>query len=322
MSLILKRIGWPTAALMLVAALCASAAQAQPDITCNSAALGGGPITTFDFTGGATVGSFVPTGAFGTNNGRGLLVLGNNVYYTELTGTGFAPTDFIRIAPFNGGAGGADTGALPNPRPTVGVQDVAFANGVLYVLTGYPSAAPEVFGLDPVTGAVLSGPVSIAAPAAVDSDGFTVLPNGNFLINSGDGNCIYNQFNPTTGALIAATTIAAPGGAGFCTGVETDGTSLFFQTNDNSFTKTTLSGTFIASQTVAANSCEDISLDISACAGATKAIPGKPNCHGKCVSFLARTHGGISTAASDFGYASVEDLQDAIDAFCLKSDND
>ncbi len=321
MSQILKGNGWLMAAVMFVVALCAATAQAQPDITCNNAALGGGPITTFDFTGGATVSSFVPTGAFGTNNGRGLLVLGNKVYYTELT-SGFGPTDFIRVAPFNGGAGGADTGTLANPRPTTGIQDVAFSNGVMYVLTGYPSDAPEVFGLDPVTGAIVSGPVSIAAPAAVDSDGFTVLPNGNFLINSGDGNCTYNQFNPTTGALIPATTIVVPGGATFCTGVESDGTSLFFQTNDDSFTKTTLSGTLIASQTVAANTCEDISLDISACAGATNAIPGKKNCHGKCVSFLARTHGGISKATSDFGYASVEDLQDAIDAFCLKSDHE
>ena len=320
MSRILKGYGWPTAAIMLVVALCAATAQAQPDITCNNSAFGGGPITTFDFTGGATVGSFVPTSAVGFDNGRGLLVLGNKVYYTELIG-GSGPTDFIRVAPFNGGAGGADTGALPNPRPTVGVQDVAFSNGVMYILTGYPTDTPEVFGLDPVTGAVVSGPVAIAAPAATDSDGFTVLANGNFLINSGDGSCTYNQFNPTTGALIAATTILVPG-AGFCTGVESDGTSLFFQRNNDSFTKTTLSGTLIASQTVAANSCEDISLDISACSGAKQAIPGKPNCHGKCVSFLARTHGGLNTAASDFGYTSVKSLQQAIDAFCLKGDDD
>src|SRR5216684_2247060 len=162
---ILKGKGWPTAALILIGALCAATAQAQPNITCNNAAFGGGPITTFDFTGGATVGSFVPTGAFDSNNGRGLLVLGNKVYYTELTG-GVGATDFIRVAPFNGGAGGADTGTLANPRPTVGIQDVAFSNGVMYILTGYPSDAPEVFGLDPVTGADVSGPEAIADPAA------------------------------------------------------------------------------------------------------------------------------------------------------------
>ncbi len=315
MSRILKWNGWLTAALTLVVALCAATVQAQPNITCNNAGFGGVPITTYDFTGGATVASFVPTGATGANNGRGVLVLGNKVYYTELTGLGFGPTDFIRIAPFNGGAGGADIGTLANPRPTTGVQDVAFSGGALYVLTGYPVDALEVFKLDPLTGTVLSGPVAIAGPAAPNSDGFTVLPNGNFLINSGDGNCTYNQFNPSTGALIPATTIVVPG-ASFCTGVETDGTSLFFETDLSGFTKTTLSGTFIASQTVAANKCEDISLDLSACTGARGAIPGKPNCHGKCVSFLARTHGGIENAADDFGYASVEELQDAIHAFC------
>src|SRR5260370_25053211 len=103
MSRILKGKGWPTAALTLVVALCAATVQAQPNITCNNAGFGGTPITTYDFTGGATVASFVPTGATGANNGRGVLVLGNKVYYTELTGLGFGPTDFIRIAPFNGG---------------------------------------------------------------------------------------------------------------------------------------------------------------------------------------------------------------------------
>lgn len=316
MSRILKGNGRLTATLTLVVALCATTAQAQPNITCNNAGFATGPITTYDFTGGATVGSFLPTGAFGGNNGRGVLVIGNKVYYTELTG-GFGATDFIRIAPFNGGTGGADTGALANPRPTTGVQDVAFSNGVLYVLTGYPLDAPKVFGLNPVTGAVVSGPIAIAAPVTSDSDGFTVLPNGNFLINSGDGICTYNQFSPSTGALIPATTIVVPG-ASFCTGVSTDGTSLFFETNLTGFTKTTLSGTLISSQTVAANLCEDISLDLSACFGAPGAIPGKPNCHGKCVSFLARTHGGIDNAAEDFGYASVEELQDDIHAFCGK----
>jgi hypothetical protein len=48
----------------------------------------GGPITTYDFTGGAVVGTFIPTGAFDANNGRGVEVIGNLVYYTELSGGG------------------------------------------------------------------------------------------------------------------------------------------------------------------------------------------------------------------------------------------
>jgi hypothetical protein len=44
--------------------------------------------------------------------------------------------------------------------------------------------------------------------------------------------------------------------------------------------------------------------------------PGQPNCHGKTVSALAQTFGGMGNAASALGYASVKDLQDAIRAFC------
>jgi hypothetical protein len=233
-------------------------------------------------------------------------------------------TDFIRIAPFNGGAGGPDIGTLPNPRPGFGVQDLAFSNGVLYVLTGYPSAALEVFGLNPLTGAVVSGPVSIAAPAASDSDGFTVLPNGNFLINEGDDVNAYDQYNPTTGALISGPPIVAPVNPS-ATGVDTDGTSLFFHTNsggfnftNNELAQTTLAGAPIATVGIAADLCEDISVAQSVCFGAPGATPGKPNCHGKCVSFLATTDGGMANAATDFGYASVSDLQDAIRAFCGK----
>jgi hypothetical protein len=103
-------------------AVWAATAQADPLIVGNHSAFGGGPIQTWDFaTGGATVGSFVPTGASDSNNGRGVAVLGNKVYYTELS-NGFGPTPSIEVAPFNGGAGGADITTLPNPRPGFGVR--------------------------------------------------------------------------------------------------------------------------------------------------------------------------------------------------------
>ena len=320
----LKASGLLTVAFTLVVALWAAIAQAQPLITCNNASLdGGGPITTYDFNGGAIVGSFVPTGGFTGQNGRGVEVIGNKVYYTELTLPN-APTDFIRIAPFNGGAGGADIGTLPNPRPGVGIQDLTFSSGVLYVLTGYPFDTPQVFGLNPLTGAVVIGPITISAPAATDSDGFTVLPNGNFIINEGDDSCTYDQYDPSTGVVIPSTTLVVPGctaplgpGTG-ATGVETDGISLFFETNFDSFTNTTLAGTLIASQAVPVNECEDISLDQPGCIGAAGATPGAKDCHGACVSFLAKADGGLKKAAKDLGYASVAALQDAVKAFCGK----
>jgi uncharacterized repeat protein (TIGR03803 family) len=45
-------------------------------------------------------------------------------------------------------------------------------------------------------------------------------------------------------------------------------------------------------------------------------IPGKPNCHGKSVSALARQYGGLSAAAAALGYSSVRVLQNAIAAYC------
>jgi uncharacterized repeat protein (TIGR03803 family) len=44
--------------------------------------------------------------------------------------------------------------------------------------------------------------------------------------------------------------------------------------------------------------------------------PGKPNCHGKSVSALARQYGGLNGAAAALHYASAQALQDAIEAFC------
>jgi uncharacterized repeat protein (TIGR03803 family) len=44
--------------------------------------------------------------------------------------------------------------------------------------------------------------------------------------------------------------------------------------------------------------------------------PGKANCHGKCVSALARQYGGLTGAAAALGYASTQALQNAIEAFC------
>jgi hypothetical protein len=44
--------------------------------------------------------------------------------------------------------------------------------------------------------------------------------------------------------------------------------------------------------------------------------PGAANCHGKTVSALAQTYGGLANASSALGYASVADLQNAITSYC------
>ena len=44
--------------------------------------------------------------------------------------------------------------------------------------------------------------------------------------------------------------------------------------------------------------------------------PGRANCHGQSISALAQQFGGISAAASNLGFSSVEALQDGFHLFC------
>jgi hypothetical protein len=93
------------------------------------------------------------------------------------------------------------------------------------------------------------------------ADGFTVLPNGNYLINRGDADNSYDQYNPVTGARIAGTNFSVPGCTS-STGVTTDGTNLFFNCNLSTIAETTFSGTLIHNFVLpgANGNNEDISL--------------------------------------------------------------
>ena len=190
----------------------------------NNAAFGNGPIQTYDLATGALVNSFVPDGATASANGRGVAVVGNEIFYTELSNSpSFGPSDGIHVAPFNNGAGGSDLRVLPNPAPTSGIQDLTYAGGALYALTGYGTSGPlQVWKLDATTGAVIGGPITIGSDP--DADGFAILPNGNFLINAGDASCSYTEYNSATGAA-TGNSFTVPN-ASTCTGVETDGSSL------------------------------------------------------------------------------------------------
>lgn len=200
-------------------------------VVINNAAFGSGPIQSWSLditTGTATAtGSFVPTGASDSNNGRAIAVTNTQFYYTELT-SGFGPTVSVETGPYNGGAGGPDNGGFLNPIPGRGIQNLHFGAAGLYIVSGYPTQAPEVFIVDPTNGAILNTPVTLATDPT--ADGFTILPNGNYLVNEGDGNSHYDQYDPTTGARIASTTITSPcpGSGLVSTGVDTDGTHLFF----------------------------------------------------------------------------------------------
>jgi hypothetical protein len=243
--------------VVIMATLSASVrADSFVTVVINNASFGNGPIQSWllDLDTGiaAPAGSFIPTGAVpgGPNgaspNGRAIAVTNTQFYYTELSDGGFGPTLNIETGLYNNGAGGPDNGAIANPIPGQGIADLHFGTGVsggdLFALAGYDTVGPEVFEFDPSTGMILLPPVTIATDPG--ADGFTILPNGNYLINRGDATNSYDQYNPTTGARIAGTNISAPG-CGSATGVDTDGTHLFFDCNFNSVVETDLSGTLI-----------------------------------------------------------------------------
>jgi hypothetical protein len=236
----------------------------------NQAAFGNGLIETVDLDTHTVLGSFIPDGAkLGTNNGRGVqLFLGSNlVYYTELT-NGFGPTDFIRVAPYNNGAGGADVLTFPNPVPGTGVVVLAGSGGFLYVMTGYP-AGPEVVQKTDGSGNHIGAFVTLHKTdgSILDAaDGFTVLPNGNWLINDDDAVNSYNEYDPLTGNEIPNTTIHAHDNNGVCgssTGVDFYAPSgtLFFDCNLNNMVENTLAGVFIANNPFTAGEFEDLSTD-------------------------------------------------------------
>ena len=97
---------------------------------------------------------------------------------------------------------------------TAGIQDLAFGNSVLYAMTGYNifnGFQPRVyeFRFDPNTDSWecenQTTPINISSPASPSSDAFTVLPDGNLLINDfdgGDGCTVYREYygvNPPSG---------------------------------------------------------------------------------------------------------------------------
>ena len=92
-----------------------------------------------------------------------------------------------------------------------------------------------------------------------DADGFVILPNGNFLMNSGDANPVYHQYSSVTGAELGLPAITVPG-AGESTGVDTDGSILVFHTDFNGFTITDLNGNLIRHISDGGDVIEDISL--------------------------------------------------------------
>lgn len=255
----------PLGAVAIVALMSAGTAKADVLAIQNNAAFGNGPIITVDMTTNTIVNSFVPDQAkIGSANGRAVAVLGNFVYYTELT-NGFGPSSGIYVAPFNNGAGGADIKSFANPVPGTGIVDLAEFGGLLYAMTGYPNG-PEVIQATDGNGGNVGGVITlhmIGGATLSDSDGLAILANGNFLINDGDATNSYNQYDATTGQEIAGTNVVAHDKNGACgesTGVDSDGTHLFFDCNFNEIVEDDLAGNFISATGTGGSGGEDDSI--------------------------------------------------------------
>ena len=153
-------------------------------------------------------------------------------------------------------------------RPAEAKSREAFHDGVPYALTGYPHIETVVYGLNPSTGVIVFGPLVIQAPANDDADGFTVLPNGSFLINEGDMSPEYVELDRSSGApKVAGLAIDLQTFAGLNlsrgTGVATsaDGLSVHFIVNITKpriLAQTDLNGTLIGSKQISSIAIEDI----------------------------------------------------------------
>ena len=264
-------------------------------ISGNNAADGNGPIETYNFSDGTQVGSFVPDDATASwRNGRGIAILATSFFYTELhdTSTTWGPSDSVHVCPYGTqGSGGHDTRTIKNPRhdangnPVGGIQDLAFhydstaGKTELYALTGYINQTPIVYEIDPDspdgTVTVIGSPISISGPAD-DCDGFTVLPNGDFLINDGDASPVYREYYGSGQNAGHVRTQSQGGlyvdlsnfGFNYGTGVTVspDGNSLYFiagiETLHQTLLLTDLFGNLFGTQPISSSEIEDIDVVI------------------------------------------------------------
>lgn len=273
-----------------------------------------GPITTFGFPSGVLVNSFVPENA---GNGRGIAVSGNELFYTTASGGAVIHVTAYGI---QGSGDATDSRSFVIPGANGGIAGLAFFNGALYAMSGYGSGgvSPQVWKLDPDTGDVLVGPITITGPAS-DADGFTVLPDGNFLIDDDDGVNEFNGFNPpmyreynsTTGELVAngltidLRTFGVLGG----TGVTTDPSlqSLYFAAfRDLNFSQaivqTDIKGNFLALRQISDSAMEEIAV-----------VRARPNESDGDVIFVrddsVRTNTPLTIAAPRLGGAAAQSSQ-------------
>jgi YVTN family beta-propeller protein len=218
---------------------------------------------------------------------------GSKLYLTALR-TGVLVTDTATgtvIASLDGGRGPKGIAVSPDGS-TVYVADVA---GVSII--------------DTATNTIVAS-VQLSAYAE-DRWGVAVAPDGGkvYVTNFQDGTL--SVVNTATNAIIATIPV---GNGPVGVAVTPDNTKVYVVNRSDN----TVSAIDTATNTVAAvlpvgNFPFGLGVFIQPRFAGT---PGDANCHGKSISALARTFGGLNAAAIALGFPIVPALQTAVDAFC------
>jgi hypothetical protein len=205
-----------------------------------NARFGSVDIEAFDTVTGLSVAQFLDPNITARNdNGRGIALLGNTIYYTTANSGNIYVTDAVTHA---------DNGILVNTG-FPGIANVA-TDGVFIYANSYQSSTGIINKYD--TAGNLVGTVTVGA-GFFGRDGFEVQNNPNinggattFISNRGDGQGHYDVYGSTGTLLLSAFIDPSKDGAGGVTGIAYDGTNYFVSDiNNNRLFEYSGTGVFI-----------------------------------------------------------------------------
>jgi len=187
----------------------------------NNARFGNVDLVAFDVTNNTLVTQFLlPNAGARADNGRGVALLGNTIYYTTANSGNIYITNTLTHS---------DDGILVNTGFT-GIANVA-TDGTFIYANDYQSTSGVINKYN--TAGVLVG--SVVVGAGFDGrDGFEVQNNPNinggattFISNRGDGVGPYDVYSSTGALLISSFINPAANGSGATTGIAYDGTNYY-----------------------------------------------------------------------------------------------
>jgi hypothetical protein len=208
-----------------VFAVTALPAQAGSIVYGNNARFGNVDIEAFDVSTGNKVDGFLlPDPAARSDNGRGVAVLGHDIYYTT--------ADSGNIWKTNDSPSHPDLGVVVNTGFS-GIANVA-TDGVYLYANNYQAVNGPINKYTPA--GVLVGSITLSGPDAQagDRDGFEVQNNSHilsgattFIANRGDGEGPYDVYDSNGVEIISDFIDPAAHGSTFVTGIAFDGTDYY-----------------------------------------------------------------------------------------------